>query len=216
MRRSLKIQDPVEQLLAAARTTADMNLNYVSTGNVSVCTDHGIYVSRTGSRCGTLSAGDLVLITPDGKAAGGTPSIEWPFHEAIYHARPDVRAIVHCHSPAASIVALAQVSIPTSFHYMAFAHTQGVIGEIKCAPYEVPGSEALARETVKALGRANACLLGGHGQVAVGATVQAALDNAVMFEQLCFMFASLHPELKPVPIPEDKIEQTARLFRKKA
>jgi L-fuculose-phosphate aldolase len=123
-----------------------------------------------------------------------------------------VCAIVHCHSLAATIVASAGVNIPADFHYMSLALTSDLENGIRCAPFEIPGSEELARETVKALGSAKACLLGNHGQVAVGATPGEALDNAIMLEELCLVFSSMRPELRPRPIPGDKMRQMVALF----
>lgn len=211
MDRSLEVHDDLMATVHAARVTAYRNLNHASTGNVSVRTADGIYISRSGSRCEDLGIQDLVLIAPD-QVPRKRPSSEWPFHRAIYAARPDVRAIVHCHSDSATVVATAGVGIAADFHYMTLALTGDLENGIRCAPFEIPGTEALADATVAALGSAKACLLGNHGQVAVGASPREALDNAIMLEALCLVFIKMHPELEPRPIPQDKMVEMLALF----
>src|SRR4029078_2891190 len=89
--------------------------------------------------------------------ASGTrkPSSEWRFHRDIYAARPEVRAIVHAHSPFATALACLNRDIP-AFHYMV-----AVAGgsDIRCAPYSTFGTQALSDHAVAALAGRKACLL---------------------------------------------------------
>jgi L-fuculose-phosphate aldolase len=123
----------------------------------------------------------------DGSWFGGRrPSSEWRFHRDILKARADVGAIVHTHSQYATALACTGRGIP-AFHYMV-AKTGGT--EIRCAPYRTFGSQELSDVALWALGRRNACLLGNHGVIAVGADVGAALTLAGEVENLAAQYCA--------------------------
>lgn len=115
---------------------------------------------------------------------GLEPSSEWRMHAAIYAAHPEADAIVHCHSRHATALACCGRGIP-AFHYMV-----AVAGgdSIRCAPYALFGSEELAQHAVAALDGRRACLLGNHGQIATGATLEAALSLAIEVEELAAQY----------------------------
>jgi L-fuculose-phosphate aldolase len=107
-------------------------------------------------------------------------------HAAIYRARPDVAAIVHTHSPNATALACAGRGIP-AFHYMiALAG-----GEVRCTPYATFGTAELAESAVRGLEGRRACLLGNHGVMAAGTTLQRALAVAVEVENMAGEYLSL-------------------------
>lgn len=56
---------------------------------------------------------------------------------------------------------------------------QALGGDVKTAPYALPGTLELANNCVKALGeKANACLLQSHGAVCVGSCMNGAFKVA--------------------------------------
>ena len=88
-------------------------------GNVSVLDESKkhIYITRTGSALGRLRDGDLVRAgfeLPNDEAAIAADkqaSIELLVHRALYHALPDISAIVHAHSLFTTLLSLKQDSI---------------------------------------------------------------------------------------------------------
>ena len=74
-------------------------------GNVSARLPDGMLITPSGLPYAATTPADLVEIGFDGTVRAGRgenprrPSSEWPFHAAIYQARPDAQAIVHTHSP---------------------------------------------------------------------------------------------------------------------
>jgi L-fuculose-phosphate aldolase len=120
----------------------------------------------------------------EGGAAQRQASSEWRFHLDIYHAYPEVGAIVHTHSLFATALACARRSIP-DFHYMV-----AVAGgpDIRCAPYATFGTEDLSKNAVAALDGRKACLLANHGQIATGADLDAALGLARQVEALAAQY----------------------------
>jgi L-fuculose-phosphate aldolase len=126
---------------------------------------------------------DLVLVDLAGvRISGGcSPSSELPLHTAVYRDRDDLQAIVHTHFQTATTIAILDRPIPT-VHYMI---TRVGVTEIAAAPYATFGSDQLA-SNVRAAFRspARGVLIGDHGVVAVGPTLQAAAAAAEAIEIL--------------------------------
>jgi L-fuculose-phosphate aldolase len=125
---------------------------------------------------------DLVAIdlTTGAKQAGRRePSSETPMHRAIYLENPGIRAIIHTHSPYATMFASAGKEIP-ALHYLV-----ADLGDcVPIAPYAIFGTEALGRQVTSALQKANGALLEHHGVVAVGETLADAYRRAELIEYL--------------------------------
>ena len=163
-------------LLAAGRALAVEAMVVGSVGNVSVRAGADVRITPTALPYPRMRRADLVTVAADGRRLAGrhAPSRELPLHLAIYAARPDVAAIVHCHSPwAAAWSFLGEPLAPATEEIAYFG-----IGPVRTARRAATGSEALAAAAVDALGASLAALLGGHGTLAVGASVERALTVA--------------------------------------
>jgi L-fuculose-phosphate aldolase len=169
-------------------------------GNVSVRHGNGVLITPTGMAYEDLVPDDVVSLGLDGQVPDGSrkPSSEWLFHTAIYSARPDVEAIVHTHSNAATALACVEEGIP-AFHYMVAAAGGH---DIRCAPYATFGTQALADYAVAALVDRKACLLAHHGVIACGGSLEKAYDLAVEVETLADQYARAR-QLGDVPILTD-------------
>ena len=175
-------------LVAACRELTRRGLTYGTSGNISIRRDESsFFISPTGAVYEELEATDIPLMEFTGRWFGRRrPSSEWRFHRDILGARPDVGAIVHTHSRYATALACTGRGIP-AFHYMV-AVTGG--SEIRCAPYRTFGSQELSDVALVALGGQNACLLGNHGVIALGADVTAALTLAGEVENLAAQYCA--------------------------
>ncbi len=176
-----------QQLTLAMQQMQAEGLSKGKSGNMSVRTNTGMLITPTGILPDQLTPEAMVHIDFSGKLIQEgqlKPSSEWPMHAAIYQHRPDTQAISHCHSRFATTLACAGKSIP-AFHYMV-----AVAGgdDIPCTPYAIFGSETLATHTAKALKNRNACLLGNHGQIALGNTLTEALHLAIEVEELAAQY----------------------------
>jgi L-fuculose-phosphate aldolase len=175
------------EALAVVRRLDALGLNRGSTGNLSVrASVGGFWITPTGMAPEDLGGDDFVLMGDDGAAKQGAwaPSTEWPFHRAVYRARPDLRAIVHMHSPHATALACLHRPLP-AFHYMV-----AVAGgdSVPCTPYHLFGTEALSQAVAQAFVDRNACLMAHHGLVAGGTSLGQALKVAVEIEALCGIY----------------------------
>ncbi len=157
------------------------NLNKGTSGNVSVFTGEGMLVTPTGVAPELLQPEHIVHMSLDGRVDEGqlTPSSEWQMHADVYSGKPSITAVVHCHSPFATILACARKPIP-AIHYMVSA--AGSYG-IPLADYATFGSKELSAANLKALSTSLACLLANHGQLATGFDLPGALKLAELVEE---------------------------------
>jgi len=189
-----------QSVIDTALTMSRSGLSAGRSGNVSVRDGARVLITPTGMAYDALVPADVVSMDLDGQVPEGSrkPSSEWLFHAAIYVARPDVEAIVHTHSNAATALACVEEGIP-AFHYMVAAAGGR---DIRCAPYATFGTEALAEHAVAALVDRKACLLAHHGVIACGSELEKAYDLAVEVETLAEQYARARV-LGSVPILND-------------
>lgn len=118
-----------EEIIDYALKLRRAGLNVNSSGNLSVRFDSpeskGFLITPTGLPYDETEPEDLVriLFTDNGcyKAVGSRqPSSEWNLHAFLYQARPDINAVVHTHSPYATMLSCLDEAIPP-FHYMVAA-----------------------------------------------------------------------------------------------
>ncbi|MCS7217210.1 MAG: class II aldolase/adducin family protein [Candidatus Bipolaricaulota bacterium] len=164
----------------AYRGLGEKGLITGSSGNVSLRVGEVLLITPTGVPWERLRARAIVALDLEGRVRGrGFPSSEWRLHVAIYRARPEVRAVVHTHSPCATAVACASRALPV-------LHDEGrmLFGEaIPVAEAAPPGTWELARNAAAALGSGPAVLLARHGVVTVGETLASALLRAEKAEE---------------------------------
>jgi L-fuculose-phosphate aldolase len=178
--------DDAMSLCRCMHAIAAEGLSRGSSGNASVRTARGMRITPSGIASTALEPGQMVEITLDGRPMEGllAPSSEWRMHAGVYAARPDVQAIVHCHSRYATALACCRRDIP-AFHYMV-----AVAGgnSIRCAPYATFGTAELAAHALAALEGRRACLLANHGQLALGTSLEGALALAREVEELAAQY----------------------------
>jgi L-fuculose-phosphate aldolase len=169
-------------VLDTAIAMSSSGLSPGRSGNVSCRFEDGMLITPSGKRYDDTAPEDIVFVAGDGSIpdARQIPSTEWHFHLAAYRVRPDRYAVVHTHSMHATVLACAHRTIPP-FHYMV-----GVVGgkDIPCVPYATFGTEELARHVANGLKERDACLMANHGQIALGATLEHALELAAEVEVL--------------------------------
>jgi L-fuculose-phosphate aldolase len=180
--------DPRAEIIAVAQALDAAGLVPNKSGNVSGRTPDGFLITPAGVPYADLVPGHLVALRLAGEPdpAGARPSSEWRMHAAVYLARPEVRAIVHMHSPQATALACAGRGIPP-FHYMiALAG-----GDIRCMPYATFGTAGLAAVAVRGLEGRRATLLSNHGVLTVGGSLRAAYAVALEVENLATQYLAL-------------------------
>lgn len=185
-----------DQVVAACRRLGARGLISAGEGNVSVRLGDGtILITPSGRRKDELAAAEVLIVpirlgagSGSGSAGdtGPRPSSDVAIHRAIFEARGDVVAVAHAHLPAAMALTLAgEIPDPS-----ALPETALLLSRLPFIPFETPGSAELAAEVARALTTEpeplpGAVLLERHGAVAVGATVEQAVDRLELVEVLC-------------------------------
>jgi L-fuculose-phosphate aldolase len=180
-------------------------------GNVSCRWKDGMLITPTGLTYEEIRPRDIVFVASDGRVPGKQkkPSSEWRFHLAAYQARPDMGAIVHTHSLNATALACAGKSIP-AFHYMV-----AVAGgkDIPIVPYATFGTNELATYVAGGLAERNACLMANHGAIAIGATLDSALEIAREVEVLAEQYMKVLTLGPAVILADDEMDDVLLRFQ---
>ena len=166
------------------------NLSALRSGNISVRAKEknvdGFYITPSGMKYSSLKTNDIIFVSLEGRfdKKKGIPSSEWRFHQDIYVNKKDAKAIVHAHSTCATAVSSHQKNIP-AFHYMV-----GVAGgeDIKCSKYATFGTRDLSKNILLALKNRSACLMGNHGQIAFGESLEKSFELAQEIENICHQY----------------------------
>ena len=186
-------------LVETARQAYAEKLFSGTSGNLSVRDGETMLITPTSVRYEELTTADAAQMDLEGKILSGIPSSEWRMHAEIYKKRPDVRAIVHTHSPYATAFAAAHRPIPACLIEMKFF----LGGEVPCAPYAPAGTRELGLVCAEALGNRGGCLMANHGALSVGKDLPEALLRAEYIEDSA-RIALLSMQLGgPVPLPEE-------------
>ncbi len=198
------------EMVNICRRMNSSGINQGTAGNLSVRLAKGFLITPSGLPYDTMTPQDIVEMDFDGTYAGRRPSSEWRFHRDILKARDDVDVVLHCHSIYAKTLACHHKSIP-SFHYMT-----GVAGgtDIRCAQYATFGTQALSDNALVALKDRKACLLGQHGQISLGKTMEAALWLAIEVESLSRMYVQALTLGEPPVLPDEEMARVLEQMRR--
>lgn len=162
----------------------------------------------------TMTPGQLVPVNGamEPLEGDGVPSSESLLHLAIYRARADVRAVMHTHSVYASALAVAGRPLPPIVDELVVY----VGGQVEVAEYGFPGTEALARAGVEALGDRRAVLLRHHGMFAVADTAKEALRVCALVERVAHIFICAEAIGGAREVPAASFEAERRMYLERA
>ncbi|WP_037570747.1 class II aldolase/adducin family protein [Phaeacidiphilus oryzae] len=196
-----------EELAAAGRRIAAGGLVVNAAGNLSARAGGLVAVTPTGAALGELRPEDcpvLDLGTGEPREGGYAPTSETPLHLAVYRAYPDIRAVAHAHSLAATALGCVRDDVPM-LHYAML--TLG--GGLRVAPYATYGTEELAKAAVAALDGRTAALLRNHGSIALGDDLEQAVQRLELTEWLCELYARARALGEPREIPPERRAEAA-------
>ena len=128
-----------------------------------------------------LKLKDILTVDLNGNIlkGDGKPSMEMTFHLGIYKVRKDAGAVIHVHSPFATAYAVAGIKIP-----MVTEAAKLILIDVPLLPNAAPGSTELAAMVVDGFKdlQVKAVVLGEHGIVAIGGTLENAYHTASLVE----------------------------------
>ncbi len=195
-----------EDIVSYSRLMYNEHLVSATSGNISVrLPDRPDAFAITPSSESYLSmeADRIVIMTVDGQVLqcpkDGKPSSEWRLHAELYRAKPQVKAIVHTHSPYATSFAVLRETIPLILIEM----EPWLGGPIPLAEYAPTGSLQLGLNVARDIGDAGGCLMANHGAVAVGDTLNLAYVRASYVEDAAKIYHMARCVGKPVEIEKN-------------
>ena len=205
-----------QAIAEAARTMADLGLVTGTAGNISTRLPEGsgrdlMAVTPASTPYGSMTADDIVVTDFDVDPIEGdrVPSSESLLHVAIYQRRPDAGAVVHTHSIYSSVLAVAGIDLPPVIdEVVVYAGDT-----IRVSRYGFPGTEELADNVCEALGINKAAFIANHGAVAIGRTLDEALDICLLVERASQIYVMANALGQVTPIPGEHVETSTAIYR---
>jgi L-fuculose-phosphate aldolase len=168
-----------------------------------------MWITPTGIDKGSLQGGDIVRIFRNGRIEGKhLPSSEYRIHHKILLERPDIKAVIHAHSPAQVTMSILH-KIPETKLYLA---AYEAVPKIGLAEYAMPGTVGLVDCVGNVFAKGyNTAILKNHAAF-LGSTVDI-FDAMNRFEELDFaerLFVHAHT----LGIPEPASEKQLMVYQK--
>lgn len=204
-----------QEVFDACQMLPRTGLAILTWGNVSRVDrkNEVIAIKPSGVPYDMMKPEDIVVCDLQGRVVDGhlRPSSDLPTHVALYAAWPQVEAIVHTHSPWATMLAQAGIDLKP----FGTTHADTFYGPVPCtrplARNEVDGDYELEtgrviletfQERCIAPDQVPAVLVASHGPFAWGHDAKQAVENALVLEQCAWMAVFdrlMDPEVMPVP-----------------
>ena len=142
-------------------------------GNISVRVgDDLLLTTPKGVSKGFMTPDMMVTTDLEGQKVAGDrdPSSELLMHLAVYQNRPEVKAVVHAHPPAATGFAVAGIPLDRAV----LAEVVTTLGSIPIADYGTPSTPEMADAVSKYIKAHDGLLLANHGALTIGTELFAA------------------------------------------
>jgi len=138
---------------------------------------------------GLVTADDIMEFDLDGSALdprGRTLYVERFIHSEIYKAHPEIKAIVHSHSPSIIPFGATKVPLRPIYHMSSFLGAGVPIFEIReagsLATDMLIRDPELGAALARRLGKSAVVLMRGHGDVVVGESIKQVVFRAIYTE----------------------------------
>jgi L-fuculose-phosphate aldolase len=195
------------EIVATATRCYERGLLVAGDGNISVrVASNRLIATPSGVSKGWMKPEMMVVVDLAGQPLAPSEyrvSSEWPMHQVIYQARPDINAIVHAHPPHATGFAVAGLSLDKAI----LSEVVLTLGCVPLAAYGTPTTRELTDAIEPFLPYHDALLMANHGAVAYADTLEKALNKLETLEHTCrisFIARSLGNENT---IPDRAIEK---------
>jgi HCOMODA/2-hydroxy-3-carboxy-muconic semialdehyde decarboxylase len=135
-----------------------------------------------------VTASDILEYDLEGNAIDArdrTSYLERFIHSEIYKARPEVRAVVHCHTPSLIPFAASDVPLRAMYHMAAFVAEGVPVWDIRKAAGVTDllvRDVKLGRALAQSLGQKPAALMRGHGAVVVAGSIPNVVGRSIYLD----------------------------------
>lgn len=172
------------QVATACLRLAEQGLLIGTAGNVSLRVDDLVAITATGAVLAEVCADDVTVVDLAGTVVAGryAPTSELGLHLDIYRTYA-TQAVVHTHAPKSTAIACVLDELPV-IHYQQLL----LGGSTKVAPFHPFGTAELADAVREALRGRQSALLANHGAVTLGASMDKAVESALLLEWACALY----------------------------
>lgn len=190
-------------------------------GNVSGFDEETQYfvIKPSGVDYENLKPKDMIVVDLDGNIVEGemNPSSDTKTHAVLYKKFPDIRAVVHTHSPWATMWAQAGLDVPA----LGTTHADTFYGRVPCARFLTKAEieQDYEKETGNLIYETfterdidykavPGVLLRGHGPFTWGESAEDAVVNSVVLEEVCkmnYLSKQLNPNV--VDLPQEVLDK---------
>jgi len=211
----MKINELKQDLAAAFRWTAKLNMNEGIANHFSVClpNSNDFYVNGSGLHFSSIKASDMVLVEQDKvEEIKKRPELVDPtalnIHGTIHKKVPHARCILHVHSKYATALSALKDPIlkPIDQNTMRFYNRVAVFND-----FGGLGFEEESNKMANSIGNNRSMLLANHGILTTGQTVAEAFDELYYFEKACETYITALSTGKELKIATPEVaEKTAQ------
>ena len=204
-------RDVRQKMITTALEMTRLGINQGTAGNISHRVEDGLLITPTSLPYEVMQPEDVVAMKWDGTYSGRLrPSSEWRFHRDILKNRSDMNVVLHNHATYTTVLATHERGIPP-FHYMT-----AVAGghDIKVSKYACFGTQELSDQVLIALQDRFACIMGHHGMLTLGKSLDKALGLAIEVETLAKMYVHALAIGEPPHLSADEMDRVIEQIRR--
>jgi len=211
----MKINELKQDLAAAFRWTARLNMNEGIANHFSVClpNSNDFFVNGSGLHFNSIKASDMVLVEQDKiEEIKDNPELVDPtalnIHGTIHKKVPHARCILHVHSKYATVLSTLKDPVlkPIDQNTMRFFNRVSVFND-----FGGLGFKEESNKMASSIGNHSLLLLANHGILTVGQTIADAFDKLYYFEKACETYITALSTNTELNVVDSKIaEKTAQ------
>lgn len=204
---------PRDEISVTMERIYNYKMTTTSGGNLSIIDENSdIWITPARVDKGTLTPDDIVRVSKNGAIDGRhPPSSEYPFHKAIYEARPDLRSVVHAH-PISLVAFSCAHKVPETKVFPTSWNTNGKVG---FAPYGVPGSNELGAKIATEFSKGyDSVILENHGVCCGGNNLQDAFQRFESLEVCAKALIKAGMIGEPLPLTGEQIQMQSKSYYK--
>lgn len=166
-----------EKIVSVGERLYARNMLAAADGNISFrMSNERILITPSGVSKAFISPEQIAVIDLEGKIREGKPSAERDMHLEIYRQCPQARAVVHAHPPHAIAWSLARPELP-ELPCDSLGEVILGAGQIPMVPYARPTTMNMGESLRPYLPKSRALILGRHGAVCWGESLDEALNG---------------------------------------
>lgn len=206
-----KIKSLCMEMQRMARRVVASDLVIGPGGNISGRWNDWMLITASGYSFETLTEEHFVgidIVTGRQVLGDLKPSSETLTHLACYRTRPDIRFVLHTHPPYATAVGTTLGEIPPMV-----AEFPVIVPKLPVLGYVTPTTSKMADAVTGCLCEADSVILGNHGMLTVGSTLEDAYNRTLVTEESARIYVYSRIVGEPKALKEEQIDELNEALR---